>query len=108
MNWEPYTGAVLLAFILLYLPVRVWAWARGAGYKITKAGYIFYCLMGAVLFMGYFGYNLISYFAPGTELGKYLGTLTGRVIYAVVVLVVFGLLGVVLNARGITFVKKIT
>lgn len=108
MNWEPYTGAVLLAFILLYAPVRIWVWARGAGFKITMAGYVFYCLMGVVLFMGYFGYNLISYFAPETELGKYLGTLTGRVTYVVAMLVLFGLLGVVLSARGITLVKKIT
>jgi len=107
MNWESSRDIGLLAIVvvfLLFTPLRFWAAARGHKIRITKMGYVFYNLMIAVLIVGY----SLSFLASETELGKFLGTRIGALIYTVAVMVVFGLLATVLQARGIILVKKIT
>ena len=60
--------------------------------------------MTAVVIVGYG----LGFLASETEFGKFIGTRIGALIYTVAVLVVFGLLATVLQARGIILVKKIT
>lgn len=67
-------------------------------------GYVFYSLMIAVLTAGL----SLSFLASETEFGKFLVTRFGALIYTVAVMVVFGLLATVLQARGIVLAKKIT
>ena len=112
MNWEAFLviGLFILALgALLYIPGRIWAKRRvregpntNAALKVTKAGFVFFGILTVVLMVGV----SLQYFAPESELGQFVKTSSGRLVFFVAVGVVFLLLEYILKSKGIMLVEK--
>jgi hypothetical protein len=114
MNFEALAiigGLTLIAGSVLYLPFFLWMKWRGKkalpsggplAVTINRRGITFYGAMVVVLFVGF----AQEYFAPQTAFGSFVSTWSGRLIFAVCVVVVVVALEVMLSIAGIKFAER--
>jgi hypothetical protein len=111
MNIEAFIAIALFTLILgvvIFFPVYFVVMRKlrknphHAMHKVTKAGFVAYGIMVAVLMCGL----SLEYFAPESWIGQLVMTFPGRVIYTLLVAAGFVPVGVYLKRKGINLVEK--
>lgn len=112
MDWEALgvIGLFALALgVLLYVPARIWAKRKlraepGSHPKLrlTKTGWVLICASLIALIVGL----LMDFLAPESLLGQLVKTPSGRLLYLVIVVIIFWLVEAALKARGIKLTKE--
>ena len=111
MNWEAIgliTVLCLLVGIILYLPFHFLVKLKikkNPGYpriRIKGAGFFVYGVMVVMLLVGVSMEHLV----PETKFGEFIGTGLGKVIYYILVVVLFAFVEILLKRAGIYLVEK--
>jgi hypothetical protein len=112
VNWEGFFVIGLFTLVLgalLYIPARLWAKRKSrehpdsnAALRLTKSGFVFFGLFTVALIVALSW----EFLAPESRLGQLAKTSLGRFGIAVVVGLVFWLLEVGLNSKGVRLLDK--
>ena len=111
MNIEAFIAIGLFTLILgvvIFFPVYFFVMRklrknpRHAMHKVTKAGFVMYGIMVAVLMCGL----SLESFAPESRIGQLVKTFPGRVVYTLLVAAAIVPVGVYLRREGINLVEK--